>query len=96
MLKSSFCPAFVRKCFKQPLNPMFVQTIVLYNHLVFCAEQHFECEYSNIIPKDVAGNSRAKLQTKQKFKKQKLISKAKTKISLGMPFFPNHPVSLNE
>ena len=31
---------------------MFVQTIVLYNHLVFCAERHFECEYSNVIPKD--------------------------------------------
>ena len=61
--------------------------------------------FSTLLPRlfnlldNVASNSCAKLQTKQKFKKQKkqkLISKAKIKISLGMPFFPNHSVSLNE
>ena len=53
MIKSSFCQAFVRKFFKESLYPiMFVQTIVPYNHLLFCAEQHFEYEYSNVISKD--------------------------------------------
>ena len=82
---------------------MFVQTIVFYNHLVFCTKQHFECEYSNVIPKDALLSylfehlksfflDNVTGNSCAKLQTKQIILKAGIKISSGVPIFLNHPV----
>ena len=61
---------------------MFVQTLMLYNHLVFCSERHFERDYSNVIPKDVCLED---IPIKKYETEYKVFSKTENMLKEGCP-----------